>query len=328
MHTKDTTDPLIQRLRQLARTSPVLSSTALQHERILPLLRDADLHAGHIALTPLQIEEKLHQGVPLLFALELDIDIASARDLMIKLADVGAGAKNRGFSLRLPWAKPEPDGNAAELRIKTSLEENRLSAGRLLALIAAGDRNAVSDEAEKQGLDPGLLLILAQNALKPALRAWCRQLSPLAAGISWHRNTCFVCGTPATLAELQGNDQAKHLRCDACGADWQVRRLQCAQCGNEDHKTQHYLYAEGRRDTMRVEVCDVCKGYVKVIASFSPMPVEMITIEDLATAHLDALAQKQGYVRMSSEAGEGRSNVSGAGNAQDSDISIGGNVTV
>jgi formate dehydrogenase maturation protein FdhE len=62
---------------------------------------------------------------------------------------------------------------------------------------------------------------------------------------------------------------------------------------------------------MRVEVCDACKGYVKVIASFSPMPVEMITIEDLATVHLDALAQGQGYVRIAAATAAGRDSLSG-----------------
>jgi FdhE protein len=314
MRTKDTTDPLIQRLLELARTSPALAAAARQYETILPLLRDADLDAAPILLTPLQIHEKLQQGVPLLFDIELDIDVTSAHELMVKLADAAAAKKSRAFP---PWKKHAPDDHASALKIKTALKENRLNAGYLLTLIAGGRHSAVSEEAGKQGLDPGQLPALAQNALKPALRAWCRQLSPLAAGISWHKDICFVCGTPATLAELQGNDQGKHLRCGACGADWQIRRMQCAACGNEDHKTQHYLYAEGRRDTVRVEVCDACKGYIKVIASFSPMTVEMITIEDLATVHLDALAQEQGYVRIAAATAAGRDSLSGQESGRD-----------
>ena len=306
MHTKNTIDPLTHRLHELARTSPALADATRHYERILPLLRDADLHAAPIALTPLQIEKKLQQGVPLLFDMDLDIDVASARELMIKLADAGAAKKSRVLLLHLPWTKHATDDHAEALKIKTALGDNSLNAGYVLSLIAAGQHDAVSAAALEQGLDPGLLLILAQNALKPALRTWCRQLSPLASGASWQKGTCFVCGTPATLAELQGNEQGKHLRCGACGADWQVRRMQCAACGNVDHKTQHYLYDEGRRDTMRVEVCDACKGYVKVIASFSPMPVEMITIEDLATAHLDVLAQEQGYCAHIVGGGSGR----------------------
>ena len=328
MRTKDSTDPLIQRLRQLARTSPALAAATRQYEDILPLLRDADLHVAPILLTSLQIQEKLQQGIPLLFDMDLDIDIASARELMIRLADAEAGTKSRGFYLRRPWARPEPLEHTRALKIRTALENNRLDVGHLLSLLAAGEHTAVSAEAEIQGFDPALLLALAQNTLKPALRTWCRQLSPLAGEISWQKHLCFVCGTPATLAELQGNDQGRHLRCGACGADWQVRRMQCARCGNEDHRTQHYLYTGDKRNTVRVEVCDACKGYVKAIASFSPMPAEMITIEDLATAHLDEIAREQGYASMWSEASDGRSTLAGAVRAQAVGPSLGGKVTV
>ncbi len=166
-----------------------------------------------------------------------------------------------------------------------------------LPLLAADERGPVKAAAQDLGLDPDLLWTLAQNALKPALRAWRKQLTPLASGVPWNKGACFVCGGGATLAELQENDQVKHLRCGSCGADWQVRRLQCAYCGNEDHTMQGYLYSEGQRDKMRVEVCDKCKGYLKVIAAFTPTPPEMLPVEDLATLHLDFIAQGRGYAR-------------------------------
>ena len=38
---------------------------------------------------------------------------------------------------------------------------------------------------------------------------------------------------------------------------------------------------------MWVEVCDKCKGYLKVIVSFTPAPADRLPIEDLTTLHLD-----------------------------------------
>jgi len=46
-----------------------------------------------------------------------------------------------------------------------------------------------------------------------------------------------------------------------------------------------------------VEVCDRCKGYLKVIVSFTPTPADLLPIEDLATLHLDYIAQAHGYKR-------------------------------
>ena len=137
------------------------------------------------------------------------------------------------------------------------------------------------------------------DALKPALRAWCRHLTPMIKGVPWNKGYCFVCGAAATLGELQGNDQVRHLRCGLCGADWVSRRLLCMNCGNEDHRTLRYLYIESRAERMRVETCDICKTYLKIISAFAPTPAEMLAVEDLATLHLDCIAEDQGFTRSS-----------------------------
>jgi hypothetical protein len=41
------------------------------------------------------------------------------------------------------------------------------------------------------------------------------------------------------------------------------------------------------------------EGYLKVIAAFTPTPPEMLPVEDLATLHLDYIAQKPSYGRVS-----------------------------
>ncbi len=295
----DTADQIVQRLRALAQESPDLQDPAVLYEAILPLLRDADLHGGAIALTTEQVSEKMEKGQPLLSDLELDLDVEAARELMIMLAAAveKAGRKMQTRKLRMPWFTFSSEPGSAAAHIRVALQKGTLDAGELLPFVAAGVRGPVMAAAKDLQLDPGLLLTLAQNALKPALRSWCSQLSPLAKGSTWGKGTCFVCGAPATLAELQGNSQERHLRCGSCGADWIVSRLECAHCGNEDHRTLRTLYDDAGRERMQVEACDTCKGYLKVISSFSPTPRELLPIEDLATIHLDYIAQENGYSR-------------------------------
>ena len=299
----DSKDPIVQRLRELVRESPELKDAAYVYEAILPFLRGADLRVGAVTLTPSQARDKLEKGEPLLAGLELDLDIAAVRELMIELAAAveTETRMHRPQRIRLPWmvSSREPVSDAS--RIGLALEENRLDVGALLPAVAAGDNGPVMSLARGLELDPGLLLSLAQNALKPALREWCRQLTPLASGVPWNRGVCFVCGAAPALAELQGNDQAKHLRCGSCGADWQSQRVQCVHCGNEDHTTLRYLYDERNREEMRIEVCDKCRGYLKVISSFAPTPADMLAIEDLATLPLDYIAEERGYVRQTVE---------------------------
>ena len=298
-YSTDTVDPIVQRLRTLAHELPELNNAAQVYEAILPLLRDADLHAGTISLTPGQVREKMEAGVPLLSGLDLDFDVEAVRALMIRLAaaveKTGRGQHQHPHKLRLPWLSSMPEPDTAVRRIKTALEDNTLEAEALLSHVASGDNDAVASVSKDLGLDPGLTVALAQNALKPALREWCRQLTPLVKGIPWHKSTCFMCGAVATLAELQENDQVKHLRCGQCGADWKFPRLRCMYCGNEDHRTLKYLYPESHLETVRVEVCDKCRGYLKVITSFAPTSPEMLTVMDLSTLRLDSIAETRGY---------------------------------
>ncbi len=188
----NTVDPIARRLRALIKEAPDLKEVALLYEAILPLLRDADLHVGTISLTPEQVRAKMEAGLPLLR--DLDLDVEAVRELMINLARaVGTvGKKNSWHKLRLPWLQTSSEPDSAARRIRLALEENRLDISALLPHIAAGDNGPVATAAQSLGLDPALVLTLAQNALKPALRAWCRQLTPLTTGVPWHKSNCFV----------------------------------------------------------------------------------------------------------------------------------------
>ncbi len=295
----DNVDSIVRRLRVLAQESPNLKEAAQAYEAILPLLRDADLHVGTVSLAPDEACAKIERGQPLLRDLDLDLDVEAVRELMIRLAAAmeTVAKKHQRRKLRLPWIHTAGKPVSAARQIRIALEENKLDVGAFLPRVAAGENGPVASTAEELGLDPRLLATLAENALKPALRAWGRQLTPLVKGVPWHKNNCFVCGAAATLAELQENDQVKHLRCGSCGADWQVRRLQCIYCGNEDHHVLRYLYDERNREKIQIEVCDRCKGYLKVISAFTPTRVDMLPVEDLATLHLDYIAQERGYAR-------------------------------
>lgn len=274
------TDPIVQRLRALAQSSPDLKQAAHVYEIILPLIRDADLHVEPMALTPEQARVKLEKGVPLLRDESLVLNEKAARDLMIQLAH----------------ALEESSGGARPIR--AALEKNKIKVNALPARVLAGDREYVNLLAQSLQLDSGLLWTLAQNAFKPALRAWAKQLSPLARSVRWDKGYCFICGTAASLGEFQGNESVKHLRCGLCGADWSFNRLQCMYCGNDNHDTLGHLYPEAQREKLRVQVCENCKGYLKIINAFNPTPAEMLAVEDLVTLHLDFIAQKKGYARV------------------------------
>ena len=289
----DPADPLVQRLRSLARESPGLMHASRVYEAILPVLRDAFPRVPEINLSAEQIRKKMETGVPLFSGIDLEFDTAEGNRLMLELA---RAMEKSGRNYRTGWQQLwRSSGRDSARCIREALDQNRLNFATLLPYITSGDQEAVFSAARSHGLDPALLWTLAQNAVKPSLRAWSTLLAQLAAGTSWERGFCYVCGGAPVLGELQDNDQVKHLRCGGCGADWRYPRLQCSHCGNDDHNTLGYLYPEGKGESMRVETCDRCKGYLKVISAFTPNTLEMLTVEDLTTLSLDYIARAKGY---------------------------------
>jgi FdhE protein len=282
----DAVDPLIRDLRALVRRSPDLKEVAEPYEIVLPLLRDAE-GEGHIApvfIPSDRIHAKLAGGIPLLQGVGLAFDRDKIYQLMLRMA---TALDRKGGRSRRQYRS-----------IIKALGEGRLDIEPLLASLTAASDAVVTSAAQDIQADPGLIGALTHNALKPALRLLCRQLTPLVDGIPWDHGYCFLCGSSAVLGELQGNHLRKHLRCGQCGADWTFYRLRCNYCGNKDHHTLSLLYSDPWDGKARVEVCDKCKGYLKVIISFSPTSTNSLPIEDLATLHLDYIAQARGYKRV------------------------------
>lgn len=317
MKTLNTVDPVTLRLHSLAESSPELKDAAQLYAGLLSLLREADLRASPISMTAEQARAKLAGGLPLLHDLDLDLDYDTVRDLMIQLARAieQLPAADKHEKRQRPWRRGKGldttslyesarAGDSATLRavaarqIRLALEQGTLDTRALLPRVAAGEEGYAAALVQSLQLDAALAWTIARNALRPAWREWHRQLAPLLQGVEWQRGYCPICGSAATLGELQDNDQVKHLRCAQCGADWQFPRLQCMYCGNNDHNTQSFFYPDRERDQHRIEVCDKCGGYLKVSAAFSPTPADLLPVEDLATVHLDYVAQARGYARV------------------------------
>ena len=71
-------------------------------------------------------------------------------------------------------------------------------------------------------------------------------------------------------------------------------RLMCACCGNTDQESLRYLYSELEKG-YRIDVCDKCKGYIKTVDSREISHEIVPAVEDLATLHLDMVAEENGY---------------------------------
>jgi FdhE protein len=73
--------------------------------------------------------------------------------------------------------------------------------------------------------------------------------------------------------------------------------LQCAFCGNKDYKQLGTIGVASGAGKYRVQTCDVCRGYIKIVVTFDSIPVDQLALEDLATLSLDLIAGERNYGR-------------------------------
>jgi FdhE protein len=73
--------------------------------------------------------------------------------------------------------------------------------------------------------------------------------------------------------------------------------LCCPLCGENDHKKLGALVSARTLEQQRVDVCDECRRYVKIITTLTPIRPEEVALHDLATLVLDVAALEREYFR-------------------------------
>lgn len=109
---------------------------------------------------------------------------------------------------------------------------------------------------------------------------------------------CGLCGSPPGMARLRRDDGKRVLHCSLCDGTRPFGRLECPFCGNREHGTLNYLRAK-ETDPWWIETCETCKRYIKVVDERRLALDEetIMLVQDVATLHLDLLAEREGYQR-------------------------------
>jgi FdhE protein len=146
--------------------------------------------------------------------------------------------------------------------------------------------------AEENGLEEWIPQFLAETVLRPYLQLTAEKVQDeITRAIPGAG--CPVCGEPVRLASLN-DDGKKVIHCPRCLAHWNAKRLECAHCGNEDHKTIEFITIEGDA-VSQIQVCEECNGYIKIIDTRQYIEKPSAALLDLNSIHLDFVAQENGY---------------------------------
>jgi FdhE protein len=128
--------------------------------------------------------------------------------------------------------------------------------------------------------------------LHACARRWTGSISS-----GWTEGYCPVCGAWPACAEYCDVDQTHHLRCGRCGSGWRVDGLSCPYCATTDHEQFASLRPEKNGGLILLEVCNRCRGYVKVFHTQKPGTPVGVMLDDLSSAEFDLVAMERGYSR-------------------------------
>lgn len=319
-HSVKKSDPQLEaalkRLDGLVERAPELGEPAAFYRAALPALHEAQAGVVPLALNPGMTQRKLAAGLPLLIDEDLPLDPDAIRALWLRLCQIvksvgsPAAARPRAVSLfergrSVAFTSIDqvnhgsgraPRADAAAM-IQQVVERNELNTFAVVSALAAGEWWHSELMAADLALDADLLRILAQNSLKPTLRVWMQGLKDSVDVSGWQRGQCPFCGSPPVFAEIRGSGGARYLRCAMCGGDWPFPRLRCAFCANEDYKQLGYIAVEGEEGKYRLQTCERCHNYLKVVVTFDPTPIDQLVVEDLITLHLDFIASEREFMR-------------------------------
>ncbi|NLN38781.1 MAG: formate dehydrogenase accessory protein FdhE [Smithella sp.] len=157
--------------------------------------------------------------------------------------------------------------------------------------IISSDLREPKDDEEQ--LD--LIDLFIEESLRPELEVIAEKYGPAIEKSDWSEGYCPVCGKEPKIGEIrEGEDGRRYLFCHQCGYKWRFRQIKCPFCGNEEQHSLAYFAVEGE-ESRRVDVCNKCRRYIKIVELSDPAEEVNLDVEDIATLHLDMLAYEEGY---------------------------------
>lgn len=177
-----------------------------------------------------------------------------------------------------------------------AMDSGKLDMTRLSKAVLDNNAEAMEEYARDVGVPQPVLQALTKLSLQPSLLATAAVVAKAFTEESWHQSYCPICGGLPAIAALVGEEGKREALCSFCGHFWQLARLKCPFCSTEKQEDLRYFYGEGE-DLYRVYVCEQCKGYIKVVDTRESGDPRGLAVDDVATTHLDLLAENEGYQR-------------------------------
>lgn len=225
-------------------------------------------------------ESRLHQGLPLLNTKDFRLDIAASKELFKAIAQLGP--------------KAPADLTRKLLRISEGVADETIDWNALFQSFP--EKEFLKATADRLALDLPALSFIVRASLEPSLRANAIPFKSAFGLDVWSKGSCPVCGSYPRMLALRDQTGKRYAFCSFCGFEWRIPRLLCPFCDDAGRDSLRYLFSD-EGPGYRIDVCDCCRNYIKVLDlrenAYEPFP----PLEDLMTIHLDLLAEREGFKR-------------------------------
>jgi formate dehydrogenase maturation protein FdhE len=195
---------------------------------------------------------------------------------------------------------------AMQLALDRLLVSNLMASpniGALLNDLVTDAETCLTHIADVTSSNPVTMAFLPQTVLSPFFE---KQAMPYRAYFetsAWRQGICPMCGSEPGMARLTYDNGQRILACALCRTEWPFDRLRCPFCEGDGHRFDtsgrnqpHLRSLTVEDDKMhRVDCCDRCQRYLKTVDERVSGCLANLTVENIVTTHLDALAGEYGY---------------------------------
>jgi FdhE protein len=192
-----------------------------------------------------------------------------------------------------PLAKSDESGieNFSKLLAENTETWHKIVLGSVLE-----DSSPLKELAQNVDINYDTLIFISIQTLTPFIEKYAQKLREYIDSNVWLKGSCPVCGGEPLMGRLEEESGKRYLQCYLCRTNWEFARLECPFCDNNDQKKLHYFFDEDNKHR-RVELCDQCKSYLKVIDTREVGDRISLVVENLATLPLDIVAKREGFTR-------------------------------
>ncbi len=221
------------------------------------------------------MEKKIAGGLPLIDFSSGNFDLSEPKQYFLALLEIA--------EKRVPGETKE---------IVQMVQDGSFNFEKLICDSFSSLHDDIPDEVDEDVID--LVDLFLEESLRPALEKVAEKYGKIIIETGWAEGYCPICGKEPKIGEIREEEGRRFLFCTQCGFEWRFRRIKCPFCGNEEQQTLAYFTIEGE-EKYRVDVCHECKRYIKIVDFRESEEEANLDVEDIATLHLDMLANEEGY---------------------------------